>query len=95
MDDTLEAWVRTLEASLLVNRDMDRGDPPRKPGGNHREIPVGFAAPDPIKSTRINGDDDEGEIVDQTNLRPYDILCGRGELTFYDFWAIAIRGNTA
>ena len=79
MNGTLEALVSTLKASLLVNRDMNRGDPPRKPGGNHRELPVAFAAQDPIKSTRINGDDDEGEIVDETNLRPYDILCGRGE----------------
>ena len=84
MNDTIESFVIALKASLLVNKGMNRGDSPRKTGGNHREIPAGFAAPDSIRSTRINGDDDEGEIVDDTNLRPYDILCGRGELIDYD-----------
>ena len=85
MNVVLDYTTGIIKTIILGKTDMNRGDLPREKAGKNvevAEVAMGVIVPEPIKSTRIrNGEElEEGAIVDETNLLPYDILCGRGKL---------------
>ena len=81
MNVVLDYTTGIIKTLILGKTDMNRGDLPREKAGKNVEVAMGVIAPEPIKSARIrNGEEiEEGTIVDETNLLPYDILCGRGK----------------